>query len=715
MKKGMSFIRFYSKKISVLVLAAFLTISSGKIPAIYALSDSSSGQLVFYTSPEGSTNPDGTENSPYTLTEVRAKIRELKKSGLPDGGITVYLCGGIYYQPETLIFGKEDSGTKECPITYKNVTGETAVIEGGYVLDPELYQIPSDEILSRNLTKDARNHLVAYDLKKAGVNYAPQDIDVRIDSRLYINGKRCWTGRYPNDDRSISAYTSVADPAGGNSYVDISGRVKNWDESSLKSALIYGTYDYTPFYGKISSYDPAENRVKVDINTSVNNMMRMFYFNVLEEIDAPGEYYIEEDTGMLYMYAPDGYKNMTAAFAQCTGSVIEANVDYYTFDGLTVEGGVEDLINISGNHNTVQNCKIRGCGENGISFSGSNINIFNNEIYYVGADGVYGESPNTPETIVSDSVIDNNLIHEFGELRRTYYGAIEIGTVSPEHSGGYGFTVSHNEMYNGPHLAVSSMARDLIIEYNYIHDVCYEASDAGAVYDGTWFANGYVLRHNVIANIKNKFNPAMVPIGYYCDNAGGGKQIYSNYFINIAGDAIAISGQDNDVHDNLFINSSMHTDSRAYYYIPGSSLCGFIQSAKFDIAEAERGYGGLWSWMMWDVCNSAYGNRYWAYRYPWTMLLKTTNVYDLNDRFVSYAFGDAKIRQNVFVNGQLTFSMNLEKILNIRDNLTLNQTQTIFTDYSSGDYSIPENSSVYHSLPGFKACDYANVGRYITE
>lgn len=91
------------------------------------------------------------------------------------------------------------------------------------------------------------------------------------------------------------------------------------------------------------------------------------------------------------------------------------------------------------------------------------------------------------------------------------------------------------------------------------------------------------------------------------------------------------------------------------------------------------------------------------------------NVYDLNDRFVSYAFGDAKIRQNVFVNGQLTFSMNLEKILNIRDNLTLNHAQTIFTDYSGGDYSIPENSSVYHSLPGFKACDYANVGRYITE
>ena len=96
MRKGISFIRIYLKKISALVLAAFLIISSDKMSAIHALSDNNSGQLVFYVSPDGSTDPDGTENSPYTLTEVRAKIRELKKSGLPDGGITVYLCGGIY-------------------------------------------------------------------------------------------------------------------------------------------------------------------------------------------------------------------------------------------------------------------------------------------------------------------------------------------------------------------------------------------------------------------------------------------------------------------------------------------------------------------------------------------------------------------------------------------------------------------------------------------
>ena len=79
--------------------------------------------LAYYVSPAGTEgNADGTEALPYTLEEVRAKIRELKRSesGLPDGGITVYLKEGTYYFTESFKFTEEDSGTKECTITYKN-------------------------------------------------------------------------------------------------------------------------------------------------------------------------------------------------------------------------------------------------------------------------------------------------------------------------------------------------------------------------------------------------------------------------------------------------------------------------------------------------------------------------------------------------------------------------------------------------------------------
>ena len=48
----------------------------------------------------------------------------------------------------------------------------------------------------------------------------------------------------------------------------------------------------------------------------------------------------------------------------------------------------------------------------------------------------------------------------------------------------------------------------------------------------------------------------------------------------------------------------------------------------------------------------------------------------------------------------------------LRDNIGISDISRIFTDYNGGDYTVPENSVIYHSLPGFKACDYANVGRY---
>ena len=508
----------------------------------------------------------------------------------------------------------------------------------------------------------------------------------------------------------------------GYSFIDKENRIMNWSESSIKNARLYGNFeiDYESSYGKVLSYNAETNRVTVKSSRFMNRNARYFYYNVLEEIDVPGEYYVDTDTGMLYFYAPDGYKDMTVTFAQCQGNLIEADVDYYTFDGLTVEGGLGTLIKLNGDFNTVQNCILRDCGDQAINFNGRKVLIFNNEIYHIGSTGIYGEYTNNLNTVPSDSVVDNNLIHDFGDIARVYNGAVSFGTVTPGHDGGYGFTVSHNEIYNCPHTAMNYLARDVIVEYNYIHDVCYEGGDAGAVYDGTWLANGFVFRHNILSGVENKFNDWMAPLGYYNDNAGGGKQVYSNLFMNIDGNGIGLAGQDNDIHDNILINcgkkslstAAIYADSRAYYYIP-NTVSGWTTSAKFDISAASSGYGGLWSWMMGNAFNPVYGNRYWAYRYPWTMLLKTTNVYDLEDKFVSYAYGDAKIRQNVmFPTYSVYTTQEVQRLMLLRDNIGISDASRIFSDYNGGDYTVPENSVIYHSLPGFKACDVANVGRY---
>lgn len=82
----------------------------------------------------------------------------------------------------------------------------------------------------------------------------------------------------------------------------------------------------------------------------------------------------------------------------------------------------------------------------------------------------------------------------------------------------------------------------------------------------------------------------------------------------------------------------------------------------------------------------AYASESWAIHFPWTMLLKTTNVVDLNDNFVSYAFLTARIRNNVIAgNGSNDIQNNTERLVNVRDNISGLSVNQIFADYGGGD------------------------------
>ena len=112
--------------------------------------------------------------------------------------------------------------------------------------------------------------------------------------------------------------------------------------------------------------------------------------------------------------------------------------------------------------------------------------------------------------------------------------------------------------------------------------------------------------------------------------------------------------------------------------------------------------------------NPAYGVEQWAYRYPWTMLLKTTNVYDREDRFVSYAYGDSKVRQNMIYPSSHNIFTTPEsrELIYFRDNYFFDSYSEFgFADANGGDYTVADNAPIFELYPGFKPCDFANVGR----
>jgi len=81
-----------------------------------------------YVSPIGRDSNSGAKARPLASLAAAQRLARSRKSA---GAVTVWLRGGTYYLPETLVFTPEDSGTEKAPVTDAAFPGEDPVISGG--------------------------------------------------------------------------------------------------------------------------------------------------------------------------------------------------------------------------------------------------------------------------------------------------------------------------------------------------------------------------------------------------------------------------------------------------------------------------------------------------------------------------------------------------------------------------------------------------------
>jgi hypothetical protein len=233
----------------------------------------------YFVAPAGSDANPGTLEKPFA-TPQRAQQAARQKRGV------VFLRGGTYYLPAPLVLTSEDSGTKSAPMGFMSYKDETPVISGGVRLDSLDWQPFANGILQAKVPAELQTE------------------------EIFINGERQILSRYPNFDAKAKYFDGFAadaiseqraarwaDPAGGYYH-------------AMHPAFWGGvTWRIT---GKDAGGKPQlEGGWQNNRGAAAHDQVR-FVENIFEELDAPGEWFLNSKTHTLYFHPPAGLDLKTA-------------------------------------------------------------------------------------------------------------------------------------------------------------------------------------------------------------------------------------------------------------------------------------------------------------------------------------------------------------------------------------------------------------------
>lgn len=552
------------------------------------------GQKIF-VSTVGDDSGDGSEEEPLrTLEKAIDVANEMREDS--DKLIEILLREGTYSVTNTI---KIINSQKDDPLLKISAyQDEKVTINAGVDIPLSAMNIADSNFTNAIIDKPNAGSVLQYNLKDAQIEDLGE-ISLRghlisdekeAQAELSLNGEVQKLAGWPNGE-----YTGLIKPTDSNEY---GKRTKsgiangcsfqvNYDRPSQWSkpeqAWLSGTigpnyeFDYYP----VSRFDSEEKRVYLSRGALEKYYTEPYYRfeNVPEELDEPGEYYIDRQSGMLYFYPPeDAPKDSVLTITMSTPTLdvsgkapnsmfrIE-NSKNIVFENLIFKGGRGSAITGKNNSN-IQfiNCEINSFGENGIRFDAStDIKISDCKIHDVGQDGILFVSCGNYKTLSpSNIVVSNNDIYNFARLERSYKTGIDFGYRC------VGATAANNHIHNGPHAGMIFYGVNNDIYGNEFDNLVTEFSDMDALYCNNsnypW-ERGNKIHNNYFHDIGKSSMNGRHQINVRAirtDNRGCGLNIYENLFYNI-GDggngngnngigAITAEGTRNRIFNNLFVD-----------------------------------------------------------------------------------------------------------------------------------------------------------------
>ena len=553
----------------------------------YEITVSRSDYIIYVDAKNGNDSNSGMKEEPLaTLAGAKNKVRSIKNL-YKDRNITVEFAEGTYRFAAGVVFDSQDSGTESEKIKYTAAPGAMVEFSGAVDIDISNAEKVTDEAILSRLYPEVRDKVVCvniasqfpYELKNEEKHTVLTDhiYKNRENVELFDGDVRRPLAEWPNGDDN---YVRYKEASSDNSFIYADSEIPSrWTKAKDFWVGGYLTWDYRYTRHFVTSVDPSEKKITLEMPESSAYYLgqqsilqkisqRWKAYNLLEEIDVPGEWYLDRDTMNLYYYKPENGSSKLEMSSLYHNMIELNNASYIGFNGITfTKSRTRAIVSIDSRDIDITNCTFTNLGSDAVYTTGTklaetdknywqrqradasyNFRIENNVISNIGGVAAQIDGGNVDSLTPSGNTFKNNIVYRCSMYKK-YEDAIW--------SLGCGNEISHNDISCLPYQAIRLMGNDHKVMYNEIYNTCRESEDCGVIYAGrNTIARGHEIAYNYIheGNSVNSIVSRAFNVGIYFDDRQCGEWAHHNI---IRGVNVGMFGEgvDNTVEYNTIIDT----------------------------------------------------------------------------------------------------------------------------------------------------------------
>lgn len=711
-----------------------------------------SASIDFFVSPEGDDTHPGSRDKPFaTLTRARQAVREVIPNSTEE--ITVWIAGGVYSLDRSFELLQQDSGTAGRRIRYRARPGETVRLRGGKSLNGTDFTPVTDPNLRKRLAPEAADSIVHINLYDQGIadfgehrQYGHALPVVPAPLELVVNDEMMTLARYPNkghiligriiDTGSVPRIRDYENIRGG-TFVYTDDRHARWAE--LDDIWFQGTFHngYADDQIKVERIDPETRQVRLASPHmyglgSGEPFQHYVALNILEELDQPGEWYLDRESGILYLWPTSTLQDADITVTELEAPLVVLDgASYVSLEDITIEcsRGI-GLYMEGGHHNRINGCTFRNLGTLGIlmgqgarqtfphithdDYAGEPVSrrigslkahlykyttwdrnaghdhvISRCTVYNTGSGGIYLSGGNKKDLIPGNCVVEQCQIHDYNRRNKNGWAGVIVD--------GCGNRIVHNEIYNSNWHAIFANGNEHLYEYNHIHHVARNSNDTSAWYTGRDPSDrGTMIRYNFFHHIGRP--DRKWTMGVYFDDGICGATVHGNVFYKVAsyGSVYSNGGSDITITNNLFIGA----------YGPAfvqKSMWWDFAIGHWDYYFGENGVYRRRLTQLLDITSPPYSTRY-------PELVDWLDKAPQGEGFVGMYPKRNRFERNVIVQqGETVRLVGWHANCDFND-LYITLDDPGFVNAETMNFNLKKESAVWQECPGFEAIPFDRIG-----